>query len=473
MHILEVAVHADLHAHAHLVARLQRRLFRDGGEHFAALAQLHLIQLLLDAELLVLAVLHLVEVLQILPVEAAPRGAGGLLLNLHCAHIGGHFVAIPALLDVAGAGLCLLGAVALGVGPVAERQGHAVGVLQLRVVQQQGVNGLCGRFGGGPALRLLLLEQPQLHLLHRFRILGDGIERLDEQGLPLDGGLVPEVAVARLLPEHPHLFAVLGHTLDVGHYLPGQLRVAVAMADEGNHPLHIDGLALPVLLDIVVVVIVGFLMVDVYLLAQEEAAGVEVVDVAPGTGMLLLLPSLVVIVHLAVDVVDGPLEGGGFQLRLDAERVEVAAACHDVLGDVGAARAAREPRPAAVAVLPVFQFLAGVLALFGHTLQVKQQGDVLLACGFPLRVEHPRRLFYQDTLELLILLQLGTESIWTGVEPFIEHLLYARVAVHDVGGQGVGVIAAEDLLVALVGILHQIGHRLDGVPDGVGGELQR
>ena len=46
------------------------------------------------------------------------------------------------------------------------------------------------------------------------------------------------------------------------------------------------------------------------------------------------------------------------------------------------------------------------------------------------------------------------------------------MAVHDVGGQGVGIVTAEYLLVALVGILHQIGHRLDGVPDGVRGEFQ-
>ena len=124
-------------------------------------------------------------------------------------------------------------------------------------------------------MRLLLLEQPQLHLLHGLRVVRDGVEGLDEQSLPLNRRLVPEVAVARLLPEHAHLLAVLRHGFDVGYDLFCQLCVAVAMAHERNHALHVDGLALPVLLDVVVVVIVRFLVGEADLLIQEEAAGIE------------------------------------------------------------------------------------------------------------------------------------------------------------------------------------------------------
>ena len=114
-------------------------------------------------------------------------------------------------------------------------------------------------------------------------------------------------------------------------------------------------------------------------LVEEEAAGIQIVNVAPGRGVLLLLPTLVVVVHLAVDEADGLLEGVGFQCRLDTECVKMSDAGNNVLGDVAAALSAGEPRPAAIVVLAVFQLLAGVFALFGHTMQVEEQGHILLA----------------------------------------------------------------------------------------------
>ena len=47
------------------------------------------------------------------------------------------------------------------------------------------------------------------------------------------------------------------------------------------------------------------------------------------------------------------------------------------------------------------------------------------------------------------------------------------MAVYDIGGQRVGIITTENLLITFVGIFHQIGHSLDGIPDGIRREFQR
>ena len=143
---------------------------------------------------------NLVQIFQVLPVQSSPGGSIAALLNFDGGHVFRHLAAFPGFFDIAGAGLGLHAVVAFGVAPVTHGQLHPVGVLQLRVVEQQGVNGFRGGLGGGPVLRLFLLEQPQLHLFHSLLVLGDGVERLNQQGLPFNGGFVPEIAVALFLP---------------------------------------------------------------------------------------------------------------------------------------------------------------------------------------------------------------------------------------------------------------------------------
>ena len=156
MHKLHVAVCGDDHPHAHLVALLQRLLRRDGLQHLALVCVLHLVELLLDDEVLVVTASDFVHILKILPVEAAPRGTVGALLDTHVGLVGGDCITHPGFLEVAGARLGLHGLVGQTHVPRGDCHGLVLG--HERLVQQQRIDGLGGRFSGAPVLGLLLLE---------------------------------------------------------------------------------------------------------------------------------------------------------------------------------------------------------------------------------------------------------------------------------------------------------------------------
>ena len=115
------------------------------------------------------------------------------------------------------------------------------------------------------------------------------------------------------------------------------------MADERDHALHVDGLLLPVFLDIGQIVVVSLLMGCFHLLVQEEAACVQVVDIAPSAGLVLLLPFLEVFVHLLINEIDSLLDRVLFQVGFHMQRLQMTHARYDVFGDVGAALSAGKP----------------------------------------------------------------------------------------------------------------------------------
>ena len=150
---------------------------------------------------------HLVDVLEILPVERAPGHARVGLGDGHFALGGLHFGGGPAGFEVAGAGLRGFGL--HGLAADGDLQG-LLGRQPVGAAQQQGVAGIGGGAGAFPVVGLLLLEQPELHLIDGFLVVSDFIEGFDEGGLGFGGGFAPVVAAAHFLPVHAQLGRVQG-----------------------------------------------------------------------------------------------------------------------------------------------------------------------------------------------------------------------------------------------------------------------
>ena len=71
--------------------------------------------------------------------------------------------------------------------------------------------------------------------------------------------------------------------------------------------------------------------------------------------------------------------------------------------DEVAALAAGEPRPAAVAVLRLLQFLERGSLFLSHPLEIEHRSQSLLVGPLTLRVEHPGGLLQHHLLQFLVL----------------------------------------------------------------------
>ena len=131
----------------------------------------------------------------------------------------------------------------------------------------------------------------------------------------------------------------------------------------------------------------------------------------------------------------------------------------DVERDVLIAAAAGEPRPQAVAPVASAVSLYKVRPISSLSrFSSNRMPTFLRAWTLGLGLPDPRRLLQGHGLEVLVLLQRAVQR--GRALPQVEDPADLGVGVGDVAGQGVGVEPVEDLLAALVGILHQVrqGH---------------
>ena len=338
---------------------------------------------------------------------------------------------------------------------------------QIPAAAQQRVYRVRGRLGGLPIRHLLLLDQPDLAVINRLGIGIDVAESLDHHRLRLDRRLPPPPAFAfDVLPEHPLLFGdhrmFLQRAGDQGrHFL-----VAEAMQRErdmgAGHPAAERG---PVLARLAGEVVEGDLAAGIERLVLEEEGPqvelerdrlVEVLLVA-----VLRTDVLVALGHRGIE------RSQRFQSRGDvgfhAQRPQAREAGGDVARDVGVAATAGEPRPQAIATLHGGQFGERLLQLAVHVVVIEKQADAAARFRLAGRLTQPRRLFQHDAVDVGVLGQRTVERL-PGRLPLIEDLAHLRIGFRDVPGEGVGVVAVEGLLRALVGELHQVRQRHHRVP---------
>ena len=157
--------------------------------------------------------------------------------------------------------------------------------------------------------------------------------------------------------------------------------------------------------------------------------------------------------------------------RLHPKGFQMAKPFHEILGNVSAVAPAGHPREASIAQLAFDQLFLSAAQFMAHFIEVKQQAHVLFLLGFALCLQDPRRFLNQSVLQVLIFEQIALQSLGLGRAPLFKDPLDFGVAVGDMAGQGIGVVARKDLLGTLIGIFHEVRQRLNGVPSGVLGEL--
>ena len=223
---------------------------------------------------------------------------------------------------------------------------------------------------------------------------------------------------------------------------------------------------------------------------RPEAAGVEglnvlVAEVVVGQlHVFLAAQGAVVVGQPGIEVAQRTLQnplGGGILAGIErTQLLQLAETGHDELADVAVGGHFLEPRERAVGQLHALELGQRPLGFglqAGFVEQLDQAGQ---PGGFALRVAHPGRFLEQQVLQLLVLSQLAFEGVALGgravlrlARPLGQHGFEAGIGFQNPGREQVGVEAAEGLLGALVGVLHQVGQALHGVPSGVGRQLQR
>ncbi len=129
------------------------------------------------------------DILHVLPVHASPGYALVHLGHRNLAEIGLDLATDESLLVETGSGLDVLGFDGRHVGKGNLHQ--FVGCEQVAATQKERIDGIGGRLGCLPVLRLLLLEHPNLAVLDRFLVVHDLVEGLDHYGLALDRSSIP------------------------------------------------------------------------------------------------------------------------------------------------------------------------------------------------------------------------------------------------------------------------------------------
>ena len=206
---------------------------------------------------------------------------------------------------------------------------------------------------------------------------------------------------------------------------------------------------------------------------QEEAAAVEIKRDRRAEVIVVLVA---VAEDLAVDLVDPAVQPGQrlegrLHVELHAQVPQAAETGGDVERDVIVRRAAGEPRPGPVLILAFGQFLQRPGRLVVEPVVLEEDAHVPPGLALGLGLADPGRFLQQDRLEVLVLLQRAVQG--GRAPPLLEDAMDLRIAVGDVPGQGVGIQPIERLLVALVGILHQVGQGHDRVPRRVRDHLHR
>jgi hypothetical protein len=160
-----------------------------------------------------------------------------------------------------------------------------------------------------------------------------------------------------------------------------------------------------------------------------------------------------------------------------AHGAQLAEPSHDVARDVKVAPQPVEPSPTTVCLLVLLQFLDGRKQLGLHPFGVEKLGNAPALFGLVLCIAHPGRFGEQRLFQFGILLQLREERIafllLRSPFPLVEHPLDGRVGIGQMHPDGIGVVAAEELLRALIRILHHVGQRQHRQPHRIGRELQR
>ena len=122
-------------------------------------------------------------------------------------------------------------------------------------------------------------------------------------------------------------------------------------------------------------------------------------------------------------------------------------------------------------VLAFGQLLQGPGRLVVQPVVFEEDAHVPPGLALGLGLADPGRFLQHDRLEVLVLLQRAVQG--GRAPPLLEDAMDLRIAVGDVPGQGVGIQAIERLLVALVGIFHEVGQGHDRVPRRVRDHLHR
>ena len=242
--ILHIAVNFDFDADCNLVADLEVGiLLRNRYNHL--LAVLHTVdkQILANLQRCVLESLYLVDVLVVLPVDASPSHCAVGLGDRNFAPRVFYLVLLPCLLVVAGAVLGLFGGKVDGL--VAKGNCRVVGFGEnAGAIEQKRINGFGGCLGGLPAVGLLLLQQPYLHIVD-ILIFTKFVEQLNKQRLSLDAAVVP-VPSAFQIPVHTEFFAVLCVFLERCDYCLYGCGASAALHCQGKHSAHIEAPVLPI-----------------------------------------------------------------------------------------------------------------------------------------------------------------------------------------------------------------------------------
>ena len=112
-----------------------------------------------------------------------------------------------------------------------------------------------------------------------------------------------------------------------------------------------------------------------------------------------------------------------------------------------------------------------MLLLLGQAFEVEELGDAGPLLTFVPGGAHPRSLGQQSVLKGFVLFQFALEGGRVGL-PAAEDLLQHGLVLNGDVGQLVGEVPVSDLLGAVVGVLHEVGERLEGHPGGVGRRLK-
>ncbi len=109
----------------------------------------------------------------------------------------------------------------------------------------------------------------------------------------------------------------------------------------------------------------------------------------------------------------------------------------------------------------------------GHAIQIKQQCYAAFALRLVFGLQYPRCFLQQSGFQFLIFFQVRQQCIGLNILPCVKHLLDAWIGIGDMRCNTVRIKLTESLLYTVIRILHQVRQCLNGIPCGIGSELQR
>ena len=339
-------------------------------------------------------------------------------------------------------------------------------------------------------LHLLLLEEPELHFVHRLLVVFHLAEGFDEGGLGFGGGLAPVVAGLHVGPVHSQFGAVQGVFGQPAHDFLGGRGLAIGPKQgQGQLGLQAAGAAGPVAGRLPGVKHKRRRARRTRRQRPPEAAGVEGLDLQVAEVVVGELPGFLAAQggqvggQAGIEVAQGVGEDGAAFFVLagieSAQLFELPETGHDELGEVAVSGHFFEPREGPAGLLHGLQLGQGAGGFGLQARRVEQGHEAGQALGFALGIAHPGRFLEQQAFEFLVLGQLAGQGVVLGggaalglALPLGQHGFEARVAAKDVRGQQVGVQAAKHLLRAFKRVFREVGQALHGVPSGVVGGFE-